>query len=148
MDLFGFSTWPRPGWETLERLRRDVDELFQGRGALGLGGQPYPAVNLYETENGYVLTAELPGLLREDLGVSIEANRVTLRGEREITYPRDERSSLHRRERQAGSFRRTVDLPIPVDSDKAEAIYRHGVLMLRLPKAAEHRPRQIAVQGS
>ncbi len=145
MDLFGFSSWPSDPFDTLDRMRRDMDAVFQrwGREALPARGQVHPPVNLYETEDGYVLTAELPGLRHGDLEVSIEGNRVTLRGERKIEYPED--AGLHRRERQAGIFRRVLELPVEVESEKAEATYKHGVLMLRLPKAERHRPRQISV---
>jgi HSP20 family protein len=105
-------------------------------------------VNLYESAEAYVLTAEIPGVRPDDLQISVEGDKVTLRGERKIEVPSDPRSSLHRRERQAGGFRRTVRLPVPLDSDKAEAQYRNGVLVLRLPKAEAHQPRRIAVQAS
>jgi HSP20 family protein len=105
-------------------------------------------VNLYETADGYVLTAELPGLEPKDVDLSIEGNRVTLRGERKIAVPDDKQTSLHRRERQSGIFRRTVELPAQADPDKAQALYRNGVLWLRIPKAAEAQPRRITVQGS
>jgi HSP20 family protein len=105
----------------------------------------YPAVNLCETEEAYVLTAELPGLAPEDLEISLEGSTVTLRGERKAAP--EEGASLHRQERPAGAFRRAFDLPVPIDGDKVEALHRNGVLTLRLPKAPEHRPRQIAVKA-
>ena len=127
-----------------------MDEVF-GRlaGPPRLGrGTPFPQVNLYETADGYVLTAELPGLEPKDVDLSIEGNRVTLRGERKIEVPDDKHTSLHLRERQSGIFRRTVELPAQADPDKAQALYRNGVLWLRIPKAPEAQPRRIAVQGS
>jgi HSP20 family protein len=112
-----------------------------GRGAV------FPAVNLYEASDAYVVTAELPGVRSEDIQVSVEGSTVALRGERKIEYPTDG-TSIHRLERRSGSFRRAFELPVTVDADKAEAIHRNGVLMLRLPKAPEHRPRRITVQAS
>ncbi len=94
----------------------------------------------------YVLTAELPGLSGDDIELSVERNRVTLRGERKIEHPQD--ASLHRVERQAGIFRRTIELPVDVDADKAQAVCRNGVLMLQIPKMAAQQPRQIAVKSS
>ena len=108
-------------------------------------GQVFPAVNLYETSEGYVLRAELPGLRSEDLDLAVEGDQVTIRGRREIAY--DESASLHRRERPRGRFARTVRLPVMLDPDKAEAVYENGVLVLKVAKAPEHRPRQISVQG-
>lgn len=151
MTWYGFSNLPTSPWEALERLRREVDEVFERRGVSGeseLRGRVYPPVNLYEETDAYVLTAEIPGVRQEDLQISLEGNRLTLRGERKIEYPEDERTSLHRRERQSGIFRRTLELPAAVEADKVEAVYRHGVLMLRLPKTPEQRPRRIEVTRS
>jgi HSP20 family protein len=132
------------------RLRREMEDAF-GRlaGVPRLArGIPFPPVNLYETSDGFVLSAELPGLQPKDVDVSIEGNRVTLRGERRIEVPDDPPTSVHRRERPSGIFRRTVELPAQVDSEKAQAVYKNGVLWLRIPKAAEAQPRRITVQGS
>jgi HSP20 family protein len=150
MLLYGFSDpWWEEGRRGFDRLRREVEALFDqwGTAPAGPRSSVFPPVNLYETPDGFVLTAEVPGLRTEDLEVSIEGNRVKLRGERKAE-PRDEAStSLHRRERQTGTFHRGVELPVAVDAEKSEARYRNGILMLRLPKAPEHRPRQIAIQG-
>jgi HSP20 family protein len=105
-------------------------------------------VNLYENVEGYVLTAEIPGVKSEDLEVSVEGERVTIGGKRAIEYPSDGSTSLHRRERQAGVFRRTFNLPEPADPEKTEAVCRHGILIVRIPKAEAHRPRRISVRGS
>jgi HSP20 family protein len=132
----------------LGRLRREFDSTFDRLGTRGSVSRrgPFPSVNLYETTEGYVLTAEIPGSSRDDLDVSVEGSRVTLSGKRSIGLP--EGASVHRRERQEGSFRRTVDLPAPLDAEKAEAAYRNGVLSVRVPKAASHQPRRISVASS
>ena len=129
-------------------LRREMDALFNrfGEGSVMRGSGVFPAVNLYETGDAYVLTAELPGVKPDAIQVSLRGTTVTLHGERHLTQP--EGVSVHRRERQEGAFRRAFELPVPIDSDKAEARHRNGVLMLRLPKAQEHQPRHITVQAS
>jgi HSP20 family protein len=141
--------WYGEPWPDLGELRRRMEEVFERFP----GGVPsasrsgvFPPVNLYEAGEAYVLTAELPGLRAEDIDVSVEGDRVTLRGERRIEYPKD--ASLHRAERRAGAFRRTVQLPVEVEGEKVEAIYRNGVLTLRIPKAPQHQPRRIAVKAS
>jgi HSP20 family protein len=106
----------------------------------------FPPVNLYDTADALVLTAELPGVRDADLEVSVEGEQVVLRGNRTIEYPRD--ASAHRRERQAGAFHRTVTLPFAVDGAKVDATYQSGVLLLRLPKPGEHQRRQIPVRMS
>ncbi len=140
-----------PSGSPLDQLRREMDTLFNRFHS----GQPltsgwrgvYPAVNLYETADAYVLTAELPGVAPDEIQVSLEGSTVTLQGERKIDFPTDQDSSLHRRERQAGSFRRAFELPAAIDGDQVEAVHKNGVLQLRLPKSPEHQPRQIDVQA-
>jgi HSP20 family protein len=134
-------------WGSFDQLRRGLDELFERAGArTARRAGVFPSVNLYETTDGYVLTAELPGVSAQDVEISIEQNRVTLGGQRTIERPKE--ASVHRAERASGGFRRTVELPVEVDSDKAEASHRNGVLMLRLPKAEKHQPRKIAAKAS
>jgi HSP20 family protein len=141
------NPWSSDPLASFDQLRRGMDELFERVGARTTRrAGAFPPVNLYETTSGYVLTAELPGLSGDEIDVSIERNRVTLRGERKIEHPSE--ASLHRVERQAGVFRRTIELPVDVDSEKAQAVCRNGVLMLQIPKAAAHKPRQIAVKAS
>jgi HSP20 family protein len=138
--------WSSDPW-SFDQLRRGMDPLFQRAGATtARRAGVVPAVNLYETADGYVLTAELPGVRAEDLEISIEHNRVTLGGRREIE--RSEDASVHRAERASGSFRRAIELPAEVDADKAEATHRNGVLLVRIPKAERYQPRRVAVKAS
>jgi HSP20 family protein len=132
-----------------DQLRREKNGLLRHYTA---GAEPaargvFPAVNLYETGEAYVLTAELPGVRREDMHVGFDGTTVTLRGERRVEHPTDEKVSAHRLERQSGSFRRTFELRVGIDVEKIEAVHRNGVLIVRLPKSPEHRPRQIPVQA-
>jgi HSP20 family protein len=141
------SPWSSDPYPSFEQLRREMEDLFDRAGTRPTRrAGAFPPVNLYETVDDYVLTAELPGVGAKDIDLSIERNRVTLRGERRIEHPSD--SSLHRVERQGGRFRRTIELPAEVDGAKAEAAHRNGVLVLRLPKAAAHKPRKIEVKTS
>jgi HSP20 family protein len=140
--------WARGGLGGFDTLRREMDELFDRFAVLPAASAahgPFPAVNLYESQDGYVLTAELPGVAPEALEIALEGATLTLSGERKADV--EEGASVHRRERPSGPFRRGFELPVPIDADKVEAVHRHGVLTLRLPKAPEHRPRQIRVQA-
>lgn len=140
--------WSGQRWDAFESLRREVDQLFARAGEAPRGSHGvHPPVNLYESADGFVLTAELPGMKLADIELAVEGNRLTIRGERKISYPDDGRTNLHRRERQAGQFRRAVELPVAIDSEKVEASYRNGVLLVKLPKPAAHRPRRIEVQA-
>ena len=141
------NPWSSDRLTSFDQLRRGMDELFERAGAeTTRRSGASPAVNLYEAASEYVLTAELPGLTGDEIDISVERNRVTLRGERKIEHPED--ASLHRVERQSGIFRRTIELPVDIDADKAQAVCRNGVLMLHIPKVAAQQPRQIAVKSS
>jgi HSP20 family protein len=148
-----YQPWAAVPWSPFDQLRREMDGLLSR-----FGGSPawstvdwrgvFPAVNLYETADAYQLTAELPGVTADEIRISLEGSTVILEGERKIDYENGKETSLHRRERQAGAFRRAFELPGVVEAEKVEAIHRNGVLMLRLPKTPEAQPRQISVRSS
>ena len=142
-----FGPWAAGGGP-FDDLRREMDALFNRYGTGRAAGSRgvFPAVNLYETGDAYVLTAELPGVAPGDIDVSLEGAIVTIRGERRVEQLADEDVSVHRLERQSGGFGRAFELPVEIDADKVEAVHRNG--MLRLPKAPRYRPRQINVQAS
>ena len=92
-----------------------------------------PPVDLHETATEYVVTAELPGVRREDLQIHVHDGRITLSGvRRERGLPCEQ---YHRIERGHGSFSRTFQLPVPVDSDRVTADLADGVLIVTCPKA-------------
>src|SRR3954470_22562779 len=131
-----------------------VDDLFKGflvrpvAYENGARGEPLPRVKVDVTEkNGaYKVTAELPGVKKEDIGVSIDASQVTLTAEvkQEKEASQDERV-LHT-ERVFGKVTRSFTLPQEVDEAKAEAKFRDGILELTLPKKAAAQRKQISIQ--
>lgn len=144
--LYRPALGPLGGFEDLRREMDAVLNRFAGSPLEARRGV-FPAVNLYETTDSYMLTAELPGVGPEDLELSIEGSTVTLRGERKIDYS-NVPGGVHRRERQSGAFRRAFELPADVDVEKVEAVHSNGVLLLRLPKTPERQPRRISIQTS
>jgi HSP20 family protein len=108
-------------------------------------GSWLPPVDIYETaDRQIVLKAELPGLERSDIDLTVENSTLTIRGERKRdgTVPEDR---YHRLERAYGAFTRSFTLPNTVDGAKVRAEYRDGVLSVTLPTREEARPRQIEV---
>jgi len=102
-----------------------------------------PAVDLQETAEEYILTAELPGLTRDDIEIQLHDGRLTLSGvRREREVPCEQ---YHRVERGHGSFSRTFQLPVPVDADRVAADLRDGVLTITCPKAHDASARRIDV---
>jgi len=103
-----------------------------------------PAVDIYETENEVVLTAEIPGIEEKDVEIKVEDNTLTLRGERKFEKETKE-ENYHRIERAYGSFFRSFTLPSYVDPDKIEAEHENGILKIRMPKRAELKPRKVKI---
>ena len=104
-----------------------------------------PAVDLSEQEDKFVLTADLPGIDKENINLSITDDVVTLKGSRK-TESEDNRKGYHRVERSYGSFQRSFRIPGGVDNAKVDASFKNGVLNVVLPKPEENRPRQIDVK--
>jgi HSP20 family protein len=102
-----------------------------------------PAVDLHETTDSYVITAEVPGMHREDLEIRAHDGRLTISGVRQERVGPCEQ--YHRIERGHGSFTRSFQLPIPVDADRITADLRDGVLTVTCPKAGDSASRRILV---
>ncbi len=109
------------------------------------GGFRRLALDVYEDDNGYSVTASMPGIDPEELDVSFSENTLTIQGETQAQEV-DESAKWHVRERQFGRYMRSITLPAAVNTDSIDAAYEDGVLTLTLPKAEEVKPRRIAVQ--
>ena len=137
------NTW-NP-WQELDQIQQEMGRLFGRRRPSAPVG--YPAVNLWADDTSLVLTAELPGLDPEQLDVTVNRNTITLSGKREADKPQ-EGQTYYRRERPAFSFSRTLELPIEVDPQSAEADYAKGVLTVRLSRPAAHQPKKVTVKSA
>lgn len=102
----------------------------------------FPPVNLFDDGNSYLVRAELPGIDKERLDVTVKGDELTLKGERVI---RVANASYHRREREGGTFQRTVSLPEAIDGEKIQATYKDGVLEVRIPRVPKAQPRRIEI---
>ena len=135
-----------PDWPPLRPLRlaldldRRIDELFTelihepwGRAFGGGGWQP--AVDVFETDDAYLIEADIPGVAPENVEVRVEGRRLTIRGTREsVTWSRSEAGRNVQIERQHGDFCRTLELDHPIDVDRLEKQFDQGILRARLPK--------------
>jgi HSP20 family protein len=104
-----------------------------------------PPCDIYETDREIVVKAELPGLKKEDVLVSVENNVLTIRGERKFAEE-VKRENFHRVERSYGEFLRSFTLPAYVDANKTLAEFKDGLLTVTLPKREEAKPKQIEVK--
>ena len=106
----------------------------------------FPACDLRETESEYVVRAELPGIRREDVKISLVNNTLHIRGEKK-QETEDKKGNWHHVERSYGAFERTFALPTAVSNDKIRAKFMNGVLEIVVPKTDEAKPREIQIEG-
>jgi HSP20 family protein len=105
------------------------------------------ALDVVESEDEYLVKASVPGINPEELEITFEDNRLTIKGEVKEESEVNE-ARYHLRERRFGSFSRSIKMPSGIDSDKIEANYEKGVLELHLPKVEEVKPKKIAIKTS
>jgi HSP20 family protein len=141
----------------MEALRRDIDRAFSNMGIAeepsfrsaflpGRSARRYPLINLGEDRDNLYIEALAPGIDPATLDVSVIRNVLTISGEKRRVPEDITPEAFHRSERAAGKFIRNVELPVEVDTQGIKAEYKHGLLLLTLPKAAAAKPKQIAVQ--
>jgi HSP20 family protein len=145
-------------WEPvreLSSLQTEMNRLFNtffdapATGGTGNGGAQarrwVPAMDLVETDDHFVLRADLPGLSEDDVSLEVEDNVLTVSGERKAEHE-EQREGFYRVERAFGSFRRSLTLPEGVDPEGVQAAFDKGVLEIRIPKPEERKPRRVAIR--
>jgi HSP20 family protein len=133
-------------WEEMERLQREMNQLFNATRPHRLQAVPsFPAMNIWTSEEGQVITAEIPGVDVEDIDISVTGKVLTLSGSRKTEDIADE-VRYHRQERGYGRFKRSIQLPFPVAAEQVKATFDKGILTINLPRAEEDKPKKITVQ--
>jgi HSP20 family protein len=139
----------QPFGDDFQAVQERVNRIFADTALSRMGseetmGSWTPLCDIHEDGDDIVVTAELPGIDRNDIDVQVENNILTLKGERK--REKEFRSeNAYRMERFYGSFSRSFTLPVTVDTEKIKAEYRDGVLTVHLPKVEEAKPRKIKV---
>lgn len=105
----------------------------------------HPDIEVSDEGDHFKLTADLPGLQKEDFNLAVEGNRITLTGERKSEKEKKEKH-YHYSERIYGSFTRTLEFPAEVAADRVKATYKNGVLEVLLPKSENAKPKSIQVE--
>jgi HSP20 family protein len=106
-----------------------------------------PALDVSETKDNYIVKAELPGMKKEDIEVSLHDGCLSISGERKAEE-KSEGAEVYRAERFVGRFQRALTLPAPVAGDKVKAEYKDGILTVTLPKTEEAKPKTITIQSA
>jgi HSP20 family protein len=150
MDLLGAMT-NRDAFRELEGMSDRLNRVLNGRSAPVSGrdeamavAEWAPIVDVLETESAFQIRAELPGIDKNGIKLSVEDGVLTISGHRE--QEKEEKGlRYHRRERLYGSFARSFTLPDSVDEQKVTAEFRNGVLTVRLPKSERAKPKSIEI---
>lgn len=136
----------------LKSFRDEMDRLFEDfftpwrrRSLLPTEAVWTPELDVYEDENEVVVTADVPGLKPEEIDISISGNTLTIRGEKKREEEKKGKN-YYRLERSHGSFSRSVELPVSVDTKKISATYKNGVLEVTLPKVEEAKPKKVKIE--
>lgn len=147
--LFNIPTWGfrRPSDE-LDRLRRRMNELYgavSGDAISMPAAGVFPLTNVTEDSSNYYVRAELPGMKPDELNIQVTSDGISISGERKIP---EEGNGVryHRREREAGKFSRSINLPSEIDVKAVEASLDNGILTITIQKAEVAKPRQITVK--
>lgn len=141
-------------WEPaaeLNTIQTEMNRLFNSlfdTPARATAGEParrwIPPMDLIETNDHYVLHADLPGLTEKDVSVELESNVLTISGERRLTHP-DVKGGYRRIERAYGSFSRSLTLPEGVHPETVEASFDRGVLEVTIPKPEQIKPQKVTI---
>jgi len=140
---------PRRHWadplENLLGFEDSIDRVF----GVPRGGTAQPVYNprldIYEEKDNIIVDVDLPGVEKNAVSISVDADVLTLKGERKQEREEKEGEDVYRSERFYGSFQRSLQLPSDIDADKVKAAYTNGVLRVTLPKSEEAKPKQITI---
>lgn len=137
-------------WPAMWNMDDEINRMFEQFGkpfGWTETGRYAPAMDVRETEDAYIVEADVPGIGKDDVHIEVADNVLTIKGERKDEKEQKDKN-YHRIERNFGSFARSVALPAGFDSSKVSAKFDNGVLTVTLPKPEERKPRRIEVKLS
>jgi HSP20 family protein len=132
-------------FDPLFRFQRALEQQLESdwleSATSGMGA--FPPINVFQQGSDFMAIIEMPGVNKDDLGLEVRGNTIRISGKKTIDYAGN--VSMHRRERIAGTFDRTISLPVQLDPDRVIAEYRDGLLALSLPRAESDKPKAIKI---
>ena len=135
----------RSAWDLQDEFNRFFEDF--GLGSAVAQEDFSPAMDIRETDEAYIVEADVPGIKREDVKIEINDDVLTIKGERKVEQE-ENKKDYRRIERQYGSFRRSVSIPSGIQHDAVEAKFDDGVLRVTLPKREDTKPRRIEVKAN
>jgi HSP20 family protein len=138
-------------FDDILNLEREIGGLFQGftrgtvPGRIFHSQEQYPLMNVYDSKEEFVIVAELPGVKKEDIRLTVDNGMLTISGERK-THATPEKAEWLRNEIQTGNFSRVIGLPRQVNASGISAELTNGILRVVLPKAEEAKPREVKIK--
>jgi len=130
-------------WNEMDRLRREMNSLFTGYDRAS-ASTTYPLVNVYDDKDAVIVTAELPGMAKEQVQITFADGALTLSGKLE-PLAAAKKMTIVRQERSAGAFEKSLRIPTKIDQGKINALFSNGILTVTLPKAEEAKPKTIHI---
>jgi len=128
-----------------ERLRRQITDAFGGLSLSSGFGGGFPALNIYDQGEEICIALQVPGVAKDSLNLEMRESNLTITGRREA--PDYGNADILREESLYGEFRRSFRLPFKIKQDSIQAECKNGILMIRMPKTGESRPRHIAINA-
>lgn len=119
---------------------------FRALGNFPFEGEEYPSIDVSESDKTITVSAELPGVAPDDIEVTVNRGRLTIKGEKKFE-DEEKKDNYHRIERSYGSFQRTVALPSDVDDQHIKATFKSGVLKLEIPKSTTSKTVKVKVES-
>lgn len=144
---------PRNPWtifDELESLQADMNALLSAPATGRFDREPrgaYPPLNVWSAAEGLVVDAEMPGVEIKDVEIAVDGDVLSLRGKVNAEASAAGETML-RRERPAGEFQRTLQLPFRANAGAVKAAFKNGILRISVPKSAEEKPRKIAIASA
>lgn len=138
-DLNNYNGFLDP-WREFERMNRGLSRLS------GRTSHDFPPLNVWTDADSAIVTSEIPGIDAGDIEISVTGKTLSLRGSRKADeLGKDE--SYHRRERWAGQFSKTIELPFHVQTEQVKATFSKGILRITLPRAEAEKPKKIDIKS-
>ena len=144
--MFSIRSYPSL-WNEFLRLQKEMENFLGDTSRLvSRRAHQYPTINVWANTESAMVTAEIPGIDKDDIEVNVIGDTLSIKGSRK---PEElpENAKYHRQEIVYGDFQRTLQLPYTIDAKKVKATFKHGILTITLPRLEAEKPKKITVKG-